>query len=334
MQRLISRRTIYRVGVIAALGLCSLAAFALSMRLGSLDLPLSRIWCAMLDAEAGVHHRILWSIRLPRTLVAALVGVCLSLSGCLLQAVMRNPLAAPHLIGVSSGAGLAGIVILILFPSAYFLLTPVAFAGALLSTLLVYALAWEHGLKPVRMILAGVAVSSFLGAWIMALMIFFPDRVHSVLGFMVGGLAACSWRHVRMLLPYAAVGSALVFFMARRLNLLMLGDDTARSLGIAVERTRLVFIALAALLAASAVSVVGLLGFVGLVVPHMTRLIIGSDHRFLLPACALMGAGLLMACDTLSRVVLDPVEVPVGIVMAMLGAPFFLYLLRMNFSKQ
>jgi iron complex transport system permease protein len=313
--------------------LCA-AAFALSVSLGALRLPLPALWTAMFDPSVGVHHQILWSIRLPRTLVAGMVGICLSLSGCLLQAVMRNPLAAPNLIGVSSGAGLAGVVILILFPNAYYLLTPVAFAGALGATLLVYLLAWQHGLRPIRLILAGVAVSSFLGAWITGLMIFYPDRVHSVLGFMVGGLAARGWIHVHILWPYAAIGLTGALLSGRRLNLLMLGDDTARSLGMAVERSRLLFIVLAALLAAAAVSVAGLLGFVGLMVPHITRLIIGEDHRFLLPGCALMGAALLMACDTLARVALDPVEVPVGIIMALLGAPFFLYLLRMNMPQR
>jgi iron complex transport system permease protein len=207
-------------------------------------------------------------------------------------------------------------------------LPPVAFGGALLTSLLVYLLAWRQGLRPSRLILAGVAVSSFLGAMITALMIFFPDRVHSVLGFMVGGLSARTWKHLNIILPYALLGFVLVNLMARRLNILMLGDETAGSLGLHVERTRLYFIALAALLAASAVSVAGLLGFVGLIVPHMTRLIIGSDYRFLLPAGALFGAALVMICDTLARVTLDPVEVPVGIIMALLGAPFFLFLLR------
>lgn len=327
------KRTLYRFAVLLALSLMCGIAFVASIRLGSLKLPLSGLWSAMVDPATGVHHQIVWSIRLPRTLVAGMVGICLSLSGCLLQAVMRNPLAAPSLIGVSSGAGLAGVIILIVFPSVYYLLTPLAFAGALIATLVVYLLAWQHGLKPTRLILSGVAVSSFLGAWISALMLFYPDRVHSVLGFMVGGLAARGWIHVRIVWPYTAVGLIWVLVSGRRLNLLMLGDETARSLGLAVERTRLIFITLAALLAAAAVSVAGLLGFVGLVVPHMARLIIGSDHRFLLPACTLLGAALLMACDTLARVALDPIEVPVGIIMAMLGAPFFLYLLRANITR-
>ena len=328
------KRNIYRLAVLTGLLLLCAVAFFASVYLGTLKLTFSEVLAAMDGDASGLHHQIIWNIRLPRTLVAAVVGMCLALSGCLLQGVMRNPLAAPHLIGVSAGAGLAGVIILIVVPNTYHLLTPATFLGALTTTVLIYLLAWQQGLKPIRLILAGVAVSSFLGAWITALMLFFPDRVHSVLGFMVGGLAARTWKHLDIVLPYAIIGFILVNIFARRLNLLMLGDDAARSLGMHVERTRLALIAVAALLAASAVSVAGLLGFVGLMVPHMTRMVIGSDHRYLLPGCALMGAALLMACDTVARVALDPVEVPVGVIMAMLGAPFFLYLLRTDFRRK
>lgn len=323
-----SRRTSQRILILAFLSVVCLTGFFLSLKLGSLKLTVRQIMEVMSSPSEGPYYQIICNIRLPRTLVAACVGICLSLSGCLLQGIMRNPLAAPHLIGVSAGAGLAGVVILILYPGIYYLLPPVAFIGALLTTLMVYLIAWRQGVRPSRLILAGVAVSSFLGAMITGLMIFFPDRVHSVIGFMVGGLSARTWKHLNIILPYTLLGFVLVNLTARRLNILMLGDETAGSLGLHVERTRLFFIALAALLAASAVSVAGLLGFVGLIVPHITRLIIGSDYRFLLPASALLGAALVMICDTISRVILDPVEVPVGIIMALLGAPFFLYLLR------
>ncbi|MGD9160420.1 MAG: iron ABC transporter permease [Desulfobacteraceae bacterium] len=321
-------RTLKRILILLTLAIVCIAGFLFSLKLGSLDLTSGQIFKAIFCASDGPHYQIIYNIRLPRTLVAACVGICLSLSGCLLQGIMRNPLAAPHIIGVSSGAGLAGVIILILYPGIYYLLPPVAFAGALITTIMVYLIAWRQGIRPSRLILAGVAVSSFLGAMITGLMIFFPDRVHSVLGFMVGGLSARTWKHLHIILPYTILGLLLVNISSRKLNILMLGDETAASLGLNVERTRLFFIALAALLAGSAVSVVGLLGFVGLIVPHITRLIIGSDYRVLLPAAALLGAALVMVCDTVSRVILDPVEVPVGIIMALLGAPFFLYLLR------
>lgn len=321
-------RLSWRLAVLVLLAVFAAAAFLIGLRFGSLRLPCADIFRALFTDETGVNRQIVRGIRLPRNLTAALVGMCLALSGAILQGVMRNPLAAPNLIGVSAGGGLAAVTIMIVLPQFYALLVPAAFAGALTATLVIYLLAWKQGVQPLRLILAGVAVSSLLGATINALLIFYPDRVAGVLDFMVGSVSARSWRHVRIVWPYAAVGSAAALLMARRLNILVLGETTATSLGLRVEQTRLILIAIASLLAAAAVSVAGLLGFVGLIVPHMMRLIIGSDHRFLFPACMLFGAGLLMLCDTLGRMVMDPVELPVGIIMALLGAPFFLYLLR------
>jgi iron complex transport system permease protein len=193
---------------------------------------------------------------------------------------------------------------------------------------MIYALAWKGGIQPMRIILAGVAVSAFLGAGISALLVFFSDRVHGALTFMNGSLSSRSWPEVFTILPYTIVGLILALIMSQRLNILVLGDDTARGLGLNVEATRLGLTALAALLAASAVSVVGLLGFVGLIIPHSARMIIGNDHKFLFPASAFLGAAVVMFSDTFARLAFSPTEIPVGVVMAVLGAPFFLYLLR------
>lgn len=300
----------------------------ISIMLGSVKISLPEILTALAGEGTGTHGQILMNIRLPRTLVAALVGIDLALSGAILQAIMRNPLADPHIIGISSGAGLMGIIVMLLFPEHSALITPAAFLGAMGAAMLIYILAWKNGIQPIRIILAGVAVSAFLGAGISALMILYSDRVHSALMWMVGGLSARSWPHVAMLWPYTLVGGILALLSARQLNILQLGDEMAKSLGLRVELTRLLLTAVAALLAASAVSVVGLLGFVGLIVPHMARLIVGSDHRVLLPASAILGAAVLMYSDTVARVAFAPVELPVGILMAALGAPFFLFLLR------
>lgn len=300
----------------------------ISIMLGSVKISLPEILTALAGEGAGTHGQILMNIRLPRTLVAALVGIDLALSGAILQAIMRNPLADPHIIGISSGAGLMGIIVMLLFPEHSALITPAAFLGAMGAAMLIYILAWKNGIQPIRIILAGVAVSAFLGAGISALMILYSDRVHSALMWMVGGLSARSWPHVAVLWPYTLVGGILALLSARQLNILQLGDEMAKSLGLRVELTRLLLTAVAALLAASAVSVVGLLGFVGLIVPHMARLIVGSDHRVLLPASAILGAAVLMYSDTVARVAFAPVELPVGILMAALGAPFFLFLLR------
>ena len=196
------------------------------------------------------------------------------------------------------------------------------------AALMVYALAWKNGVRPSRIILAGVAVAAFLGSGISALLVFYGDRVQGALLWMVGGLSARSWPQVEVLFPYAMIGLFLACLGAKRLTILSLGDETAKGLGLKVEQTRFMMTAVAALLAAGAVSIAGLIGFVGLVIPHMLRLIIGNDYAYLLPGSALLGAFVLVASDTVGRVLMSPIEIPVGIIMAFFGAPFFLYLLR------
>jgi iron complex transport system permease protein len=314
--------------VMIALAALVIAGMVISLMKGAVNIAPTEIIKAICGPNAGFQTQIIWNIRLPRVLVGALVGMNLSLAGAILQAVMKNPLADPQIIGISSGAGLAGIIILVLCPEMEYLLTPVAFLGALGAAALIYILAWKGGIRPVRMILAGVAVSAFLGSGISALLVFYSDRVHGALMWMVGGLTARSWPHLYIILPYSILGGILALLGANKLNVLNLGDETAKGLGLNVELTRLVMTAVAALLAASAVSIVGLLGFVGLIVPHAVRLLIGSDYRFLLPASALLGMSVVILSDTLARILFAPVELPVGIIMAFLGAPFFLYLLR------
>jgi len=321
-------RTAWRLFVLALFALLAIAGLFLSLTKGSLDIKVEQIIAILQSPQMDAQSQIIWNIRLPRTIVGAFVGVNLAISGAILQAVMRNPLADPHIIGISSGAGLAGVTVMILFPHMDYLITPIAFLGAMAAAVGIYILAWKNGIKPVRIILAGVAVSAFLGAGISGLMIFYSDRVHGALMWMVGGLAARSWPHVGIILPYAIIGLILALVCANYLNILQLGDEMARGLGLNVEVVRIAMTAVAALLAASAVSVAGLLGFVGLIVPHAARLLIGSDYRFLLPASALLGIGVVTLSDTLARTMFSPVELPVGIIMAALGAPFFLFLLR------
>lgn len=335
MAALAAKDTIKRLAkrrILILLVLAVLACFGgiISIMKGSVNVPLNEIIAAMTGGSAGMHQQIIMNIRLPRTIVAGLVGVNLALSGAILQAVMKNPLADPHIIGISAGAGIMGIFIMLLFPDLSWLITPAAFAGAMGAAILIYILAWKNGIQPIRIILAGVAVSAFLGAGISALMIIYSDRVHSALMWMVGGLSARSWPQVMLIWPYTLAGMIFTLLAARHLNILQLGDELAKGLGLRVERTRLILTAAAALLAASAVSVVGLLGFVGLIVPHAARLMIGSDYRYLLPATIFLGAATVMLSDTFARVAFAPVELPVGIIMAAIGAPFFLFLLRME----
>lgn len=322
------RRGTWRAVMLLLFAILAVAGLFLSIAKGAADITPGQVWQILMNPQATPQDQIIWNVRLPRTIVGALVGVNLALSGAILQAIMRNPLADPHIIGISSGAGLSGIATMILFPALEYLVTPVAFCGAMAAAVAIYILAWKNGIKPVRIILAGVAVSAFLSAGISGLLIFYSDRVNGALLWMVGGLAARSWPHVAIIAPYAAVGFVLALCSAHYLNILALGDDMAKGLGVHVEVTRVLLTAVAALLAASAVSVVGLLGFVGLVVPHMARLILGSDYRYLVPGAALLGIAIVTLSDTFARTVFAPVELPVGIIMALIGAPFFLFLLR------
>lgn len=317
-----------RISLLVVFAVLAFLGCLVSVIKGSVEIPPAEVWQTICGGVQGVHAQILLNIRLPRTIVAALVGINLALSGAILQAIMKNPLADPHIIGISSGAGLTGIFVMLLFPGYEYLITPAAFVGAMGAAVCIYILAWKNGIRPIRIILAGVAVSAFLGAGISALMIFYSDRVHGALMWMVGGLSARSWPQVEIIYPYTILGVLLAFFGAKHLNILQLGDEIAKGLGLHVELTRIALTAVASILAASAVSVVGLLGFVGLIVPHAARLLVGSDYRFLLPASALLGAAVVTFSDTFARVAFAPTELPVGILMAVLGAPFFLFLLR------
>lgn len=276
----------------------------------------------------SIEFQIIYNLRLPRTLLGALVGAALAVAGVILQAVMRNPLASPGIIGVSSGAGLAAVVALMIFPALSGWLIPVAFVGALITALAVYLLAWKRGVEPVRLLLAGVAVSSLLGALSTAIMLFNSEKVAGILDFAIGSLSTRSWPQLELVSPYIVAGLGIAVIIAPKLNILGLGDEVAVGLGMNVERMRLCFIALAALLAGAAVSVVGLLGFVGLIAPHIVRLLIGGDTKFLIPGAAVFGAILVVGSDTAGRVVIAPEELPLGIIMALLGPPFFLWLLR------
>jgi iron complex transport system permease protein len=306
----------------------TILTFLVSVGNGAVQMSPVKIIKTLLFDQGSTSYQIIWNVRIPRTIVAALVGINLSLAGVVLQGIMRNPLASPSTIGVSAGAGLVGLIFLILFPQYYYLAPIGSFLGALGATMLIYGLAWNGGVMPTRMILAGVAVSSLFGAGNNALMTFYPDRVSGVLNFMVGGLASITWGDLKLIFPYTIICGTILMFLPTRLNVLMLGDEVSTGLGLNVEKTRFLFIILSSFLAGSAVSVVGLLGFVGLMVPHITRILIGSDHKYLLPACIFTGAIFVMLCDTISRVIFQPTEVPVGIIISAIGAPFFLYLLK------
>ncbi len=325
----ILRRTAgFRLTILAILALLLATALLAGLRFGSLRLDAAEILHTLLSEREGVKYQILWNIRLPRVLLGALVGGSLAVSGAVLQGIMRNPLASPGIIGISSGGGLGGVLVLLALPQFSHLLVPAAFAGALATAFLVYLLAWKRGIDPVRLILSGVAIGSMLGAASSTILLFNAEKVAGILDFTVGSLSTRSWPQFRLVWPYMFGGFLVSWLASSRLNILMLGDEVAAGLGIRVERVRLLLLSAAALLAAAAVSVAGLLGFVGLIAPHIVRLLIGSDNRFLVPGAALFGAALVVGCDTIGRMVMDPSELPAGVIMSLLGPPFFLYLLR------
>lgn len=278
---------------------------------------------------------ILFDVRLPRVFLAALVGAALGLAGAVYQGLFHNPLADPYLVGVSSGAGLGATLAIYLgvqLSWAGLGAIPIfAFVGALLTTAVIYGLAQVGGKTPVTtLLLAGVAVAALLSAvttyiWLAAANAF--QSMH-ILHWLMGSLALANWRQVWVLVPYMAIGGLIVLLGARTLNVLQLDEEQAHLLGLHVERSKLALVAANALLTAAAVAVSGIIGFVGLIVPHIVRLAWGPDHRFLLPMSALLGAVFLIAADGVARTALSPTEVPVGVVTAICGVPFFLYLLR------
>lgn len=314
--------------VLILLTLLLSALMLVSLSFGITYISPFRIAETLWNHDGSVVHRIVADIRLPRVILGALVGGALAVSGVILQGVMNNPLASPDIIGVSSGGGLAGIVLLLIFPQYGFLLVPASFCGALATAFLVYLLAWNRGASPMRLILAGVAVAAMLSACSCTVMLFNAENVGSILNYSIGSLSTGDWLKIREVGYYLLLGFAAAPMLSNRLNILALGDETATGLGLNVDQTRCCLIAVAALLASAAVSVAGLIGFVGLIAPHIMRLIIGADHRFLIPAAALYGAVIVVACDLVGRIVMRPSELPAGLIMALLGSPFFLWLLR------
>jgi iron complex transport system permease protein len=306
-----------------------LGAFVLGVAVGPVYIGPGRVLEALLGQAEGTSSVIVNDIRLPRVLVGAMVGASLAISGAILQGVTRNPLADPHIFGISGGAGVVAVAAIVFFPDLpQGVVQPLAFLGGLAAGGLAYAMAWRGGASPARLALAGIAVTSMLTAVSSAILVTSSFSAQIGLRWLIGGLLGRNWEDFRLLLPYFIVGSIIALAMARQLNVIALGDEIATSLGQRVERTRLALTAVAALLAASAVSIAGLIGFVGLLVPHVVRLVIGNDYRFLVPTSALFGAVLLTVADTAARTVFDPQELPVGVLTAIMGGPVFILLVR------
>ena len=317
-----------RAAVLALLAAALCAAVLLSLRCGSQNIPVGQLLAALRRGDPNDPSlRILLYARIPRTLAGGLAGCALALAGTLIQAVLNNAMASPNVIGVNAGAGFAALLAVTLAPGTVGLIPLASFLGALVTALFIYALAARAGLSRTTLILAGIAVSSMLTAGSNALTLLYPDAVVGATGFMLGGFNGVTLSAVRGAGWYLAAGAALSAFLAADLDVLRLGEESAAGLGLHVGRTRFLAVLAAALLAGAAVSFSGLLGFVGLLVPHMARRLVGGDNRWLLPAAALLGGSFVLVCDVAARLLFAPFELPVGIVMSLLGGPFFLHLL-------
>jgi iron complex transport system permease protein len=308
-------------------------ALLLSLAIGSVSISPSELWNALTGRGAELAHTILWEIRLPRTILIALVGAALGGSGAAYQGLFRNPLADPYLIGIAAGAGLGAVLAMsVRWPYSFIglLATPLAaFTGALLTVTLVYYLARIGQTTPItNLILAGVAVSSFATSLMSFLLLRSTGELRRAISWLLGGVSLAGWDVTLALIPYLTLGMTILILQGYSLNLIQFGDDQAAQMGLDVRRTKLIVIGAASLITAAAVSFAGIIGFVGLVVPHIVRMWWGVDYRRIIPLSIMGGASVLLVSDILARIVIAPQELPVGIVTALAGAPFFLWVLR------
>ncbi|TWF82536.1 iron complex transport system permease protein [Kitasatospora viridis] len=324
----------------ALLALALPAALTAAVSLGSVDIPVGEVWRVVGHRLAGdppapgTRDLIVWQLRVPRALLAAIVGAGLGLVGTAVQALVRNPLADPYLLGISSGASLGAVAMIVLGAGVGsgvgFGVSTAAFAGALAAFALVWSVARRGGgFAPLRLVLAGVAIGQFLSGFTSFLVLRAGDdqQTRGVLFWLMGSLGGAQWSQLTVPAVVVAGGLVVLLARARALNALLMGDETAAGLGVDVVRLRRELFAVTSLLTGVMVAVSGAIGFVGLLVPHVCRLLVGGDHRRLLPVSALAGSVLLVVVDTVARTALDTQEVPIGVVTALIGAPVLLFLL-------
>jgi len=320
------------------LSLLLILVILLSVTMGSVKIPPLRSIRILFQSLLGLtgtgnetERSIILSLRLPRAILAGLVGAGLSVSGATFQALLRNPLADPYILGVSSGAAVGAILAILLGLGTFSFGLPLAsFLGALLTILVVFYFGrQDRKIHPNTLLLAGVITGSFLSALIMFFIsVSQKEELHTIIFWLMGDFSFSNARAVLIIFPYILLGVFLLYLRSRHLNLILSGEENAVQLGVDVEKLKLISYLSASLITAASVSVCGLIGFVGLIIPHSARLIFGPDHRLLIPSAALLGASFLIASDTFARTLLAPVELPVGVITAAFGGPFFIYLLR------
>lgn len=315
--------------VLTAVALLVLFIFAVNT--GSLKVTPSELFGGLF-IEYNPDVATIYDLRFPRIFIAMLGGAATAVSGVLLQAVMKNPLADPGIIGVSSGASLVAVIVTAFFPSLFFLTPMLAFIGGLVAFLLVYSLSWKGGLSPLRIILVGVAVNALCTGLMSAFNSATGSSYTGVASIVNANITQKTWDDFQTLAVYVVIGLVASFFVTNQCNLLSLEDKTARSLGMNVTRSRIVISVIAVLLASISTAVVGAISFLGLIVPHIARLLVGSNHKVLVPYSILLGAFTLLLADTIGRTVASPYEISAAVVMSVIGGPFFIFLLRR--SKQ
>jgi ABC-type Fe3+-siderophore transport system permease subunit len=318
------------LAMMAALAALAVVLSVVSLSVGASRIPMADVFSALTGQSAAddTNARIVLDFQLPRVLLCWFVGFALAVSGGVLQGLIRNPLAAPDIIGVTKGAGFAGMLLIVAIPTASAAaIVPAAFAGGIIGAGMVYVFAYQRGATPARIALVGIAVSAAFEAGIRFLLVKNPLNVSASLIWLTGSLFGRTMTAVWEILPWVVILVPVILLAARRLDALGLGDDLAAGLGEPVEKTRLTLLMIAVALAAAAVSVAGTIGFVGLIAPHMARRIFGARHLVMLPAAGLMGVLLMLVADALGRSLAPPLEIPAGLVTAVVGGPYFLYLL-------
>jgi iron complex transport system permease protein len=315
--------------IFAIILLILLLTFLLSISVGAVQLGLLEVWALVFKPNDSISSLIVQTLRLPRAIIAILVGSSLAVSATLLQGVTRNPLAGPGILGVNAGAALMLVIATVFIPglpSGFFVL--LAFVGGLGAAVLTFTLTSLVGLTPVRLSLAGISVAALLSALTSAIQIIFETQARAAIFSLAGSLAGRTWEHLWMIAPWVLVAFVPVFFSSSYLNLIALDTDISKGLGVKVDLVRFALTGLAVLLASAATSVAGPIGFLGLMSPHLARGLVGVDNRLVLPMAALIGSSILLLADMAARIVDAPLETPVGILITAIGAPFLVYLVR------
>lgn len=318
----------YSIAYVLSIGLL-LSSVWIGISFGSVDIPFSTLWDKATDPVA---YSILWKIRMPRVILAALIGASLAIAGAAFQGLLKNPLADPYTLGISSGASVGAVMTIFLGISipvlGVFTLPVFSMVGAACTMIIVltFARLVDRSMKMETLILTGIIFSSFLGSCISLMVALTGEQLREIIGWLLGSVSMRGWPYVQMVLPFMVLGTVIIWLTRRELNAMIYGEERAQYLGVNVKRSKYMILAGGSILTGAAVAASGTIGFVGLVVPHMIRLLIGADHRHLLTLSFLNGASLLVICDLVSRTIIAPIELPIGVITSFIGAPVFAYI--------